>query len=93
MKHQLETFARPSGVGTDAKVGLLRRISGMKVDEGDLRFWVPVTERIIRCAFRVANALGHGFVEKVSEMPLLMRCESVGSASCSIGGPSPFTTT
>jgi GxxExxY protein len=27
----------------------------------------PVTERIIVCAFRLANALGHGFVEKLYE--------------------------
>jgi hypothetical protein len=26
-----------------------------------------VTGRIIGCAFRVANALGHGFIEKVYE--------------------------
>jgi GxxExxY protein len=42
----------------------------MQVDEGDLRFWAPVTERIIGCAFRVANTLGHGFVEKVYENAL-----------------------
>ena len=37
----------------------------MKIDEGDSRLLEPVTERFIGCAFRVANALGHGFVEKV----------------------------
>ncbi|MEA2776342.1 MAG: hypothetical protein QOF90_1748 [Acetobacteraceae bacterium] len=31
---------------------------------------VPVTERIIGCAFRVANALGHGFVEKIYQNAL-----------------------
>jgi GxxExxY protein len=30
----------------------------------------PVTERIIGCAFKVANALGHGFAEKVYENAL-----------------------
>ena len=42
----------------------------MKMDEGDVRLWAPVTERIIGCAFRVANALGHGFIEKVYENAL-----------------------
>jgi GxxExxY protein len=40
-------------------------MSGMQIDKGDTRLLEPVTERIIGCAFRVANALGHGFVEKV----------------------------
>jgi len=30
----------------------------------------PITEQIIGCAFRVANALGHGFLEKVYENAL-----------------------
>jgi hypothetical protein len=38
-------------------------MSGMQVDEGDARLLAPVTERIIGCAFRVANALGHRFAE------------------------------
>jgi GxxExxY protein len=45
--------------------------------QGDARLLEPVTERIIGCAFRVANALGHGFVEKVYENALaheLQRC-------------------
>jgi GxxExxY protein len=42
-----------------------------------------VTERIIGCAFRVANALGHGFVEKVYENALAheMRKSSASSSS------------
>ena len=38
----------------------------MQMDEEDARFLETVTERIIGCAFRAVNALGHGFVEKVS---------------------------
>jgi GxxExxY protein len=45
-------------------------MSGMQMDEGDARLLEPVTERIIGCAFRVANALGHGFIEKVYENAL-----------------------
>ncbi len=36
----------------------------MQGDQGDARFWEPVDGRIIGCAFRVANTLGHGFMEK-----------------------------
>jgi len=42
----------------------------MQMDEGDSRLLDAVTERVIGCAFRVANALGHGFVEKVYENAL-----------------------
>jgi hypothetical protein len=52
-------------------------MNGMRMDEGDARLLEPVTERIIGCAFRVANALGHGFVEKVYENALaheMRRC-------------------
>jgi GxxExxY protein len=42
----------------------------MQVDGGDALLLEPVTERIIGCAFGVANALGHGFVEKVYENAL-----------------------
>ena len=42
----------------------------MQMDEGDAWLLEPVTGRIIGCAFRVANALGHGFVEKVYENAL-----------------------
>ncbi len=42
----------------------------MQMDEGNSLFLQPVTERIIGCAFRVANALGCGFVEKVYENAL-----------------------
>ena len=37
----------------------------MQMDEGDARRVGSVTGRIILCAFRVANAPGHGFVAKV----------------------------
>jgi GxxExxY protein len=40
-------------------------MQGMQMDGGDAWLLEPVTERIIGCAFTVANALGHGFVEKV----------------------------
>jgi hypothetical protein len=46
--------SRRSRAGRDAKAGL-RRISGMQIDEGDSRLLEPGTERIIGCAFRVAN--------------------------------------
>jgi hypothetical protein len=42
-----------------------------------------VTERVIGCAFRIANVLRHGFIETVSEMPSPTRYESPGSAQCS----------
>jgi GxxExxY protein len=45
-------------------------MSGMQMDEGDARLLQPVTGRIIGCAFRVANALGHGFIEKVYQNAL-----------------------
>jgi hypothetical protein len=61
------------------------------MDGGDARLLEPVTERIIGCAFRVANALGHGFVEKVSEMPSPTKCENAGSSSS--GESWSFTTT
>ena len=37
----------------------------MQVDEGDARLLAPVTGRTIFCTFKVANALGHGFVAEV----------------------------
>ena len=42
----------------------------------------PVTGRIIGCAFRVANGLGHGFIEKVYENALAheMRKSGLGVA-------------
>jgi len=40
----------------------------MQMDEGDARSLRPVTGRIIGCAFRAANALGHGFIEEVSDV-------------------------
>jgi GxxExxY protein len=45
-------------------------MSGMQRDEGDARLRGSVTERIIGCAFTVANAPGRGFVEKVYENAL-----------------------
>jgi hypothetical protein len=53
----------------------------MQMDEVDARLLQPVTEWIIGCAFRVANALGHGFIEKVYENPLPARSESPRPAS------------
>jgi GxxExxY protein len=53
-------------------------MSGMKMDERDARLLLPVTERIIGCAFRVANALGHGFVEKVYENALAHEMRKCG---------------
>jgi GxxExxY protein len=50
----------------------------MQMDEGDVRLWEPMTERIIGCAFRVANALGHGFVEKVYENALAHEMRKCG---------------
>ena len=38
----------------------------------------PVTEQIIGCAFRVANALGPGFLEKVYENALLHELRKSG---------------
>jgi GxxExxY protein len=53
-------------------------MQGMQMDEGDARLLAPVTERIIGCAFRVANALGHGFVEKVYENALAHEMRKCG---------------
>jgi GxxExxY protein len=50
----------------------------MQMDEGDARLLEPVTERIIGCAFSVANALGHGFVEKVYENALAHELRKCG---------------
>jgi GxxExxY protein len=58
----------------------------MKMDEGDVRLWAPVTERIIGCAFRVANALGHGFVEKVYENALAHEMRKSGLGVVQQGG-------
>ncbi len=38
----------------------------------------PLTERIISCAFQVANALGHGFLEKVYENALAHELRKAG---------------
>ncbi len=38
----------------------------------------PLTERIIGCAFQVANALGHGFLEKVYENALAHELRKAG---------------
>jgi GxxExxY protein len=50
----------------------------MQMDGRDARLLEPVTERIIGCAFRVANALGHGFVEKVYENALAHEMRKCG---------------
>ncbi|WP_216856024.1 GxxExxY protein [Acidisphaera sp. S103] len=39
----------------------------MQMDEGDECLLGSLTERIIGCAFKIANVLGHGFIEKVYE--------------------------
>jgi GxxExxY protein len=48
------------------------------MDEGDGLLLGAVTERIIGCAFRVANALGHGFVEKIHENALAHEMRKCG---------------
>jgi len=53
-------------------------MNGMQMDGGDARLSEPVTERIIGCAFRVANALGHGFLEKVYENALAREMRKCG---------------
>jgi GxxExxY protein len=53
-------------------------MKGMQMDEGDARLLEPLTGRIIGCAFRVANALGHGFVEKVYENALAHEMRKCG---------------
>jgi GxxExxY protein len=40
----------------------------------------PLTERIIGCAFKVANTLGHGFLEKVYENALVHELRKAGLA-------------
>src|SRR5476649_910333 len=50
----------------------------MQMDAGDALLLEPVTQRIIGCAFRVANALGHGFVEKVYENALAYEMRKCG---------------
>ena len=50
----------------------------MQMDEGDARLLAPVPEWIIGCASRVANRLGHGFVEKVHENALVHEMRKCG---------------
>jgi GxxExxY protein len=50
----------------------------MQMDKGDAPLLEPVTERIIGCAFRVANTPGHGFVEKVYENALAHELRKCG---------------
>jgi GxxExxY protein len=38
----------------------------------------PLSERVIGCAFAVANTLGHGFLEKVYENALAIELRSAG---------------
>jgi GxxExxY protein len=68
----------PSEAGAGEKASFSRRMKGMQMDEGDARLLAPLTERIIGCAFRVANALGHGFVEKVYENALAHEMRKCG---------------
>jgi hypothetical protein len=65
----------------------------MQMDEGDARLSDLVTERIIGCAFRVANALGHGFVEKVHQNALAHESASAVWTSSGSGQSSSFMTT
>jgi GxxExxY protein len=53
-------------------------MNGMQMDGGDALSLGPVTERIIGCACRVANALGHGLVEKVYENALAHEMRKCG---------------
>jgi GxxExxY protein len=53
-------------------------MQGMQMDGGDARWLDPVTRRIIGCAFRVANTLGRGFVEKVYENALAHEMQKCG---------------
>jgi hypothetical protein len=41
-------------------------MQGMQMDGGNARLLDPVTERITGCALRIANTLGHGFVESIA---------------------------
>ena len=50
----------------------------MQTDDGDACLLAPLTERIIGCAFRVANALGIGFVERVYENALAHEMRKCG---------------
>jgi PD-(D/E)XK nuclease superfamily len=68
----------PSEVGTGEKASFSRRIKGMQIDGGDARLLEPLTERIIGCAFRVANALGHGLVKKVYKNALAHEMRKCG---------------
>jgi GxxExxY protein len=56
-------------------------MKGMQMDEGNALLLDPVTERIIGCVFRVANTLGHGFVEKVCENALAHEMRKCGRPS------------
>ena len=46
----------------------------------DERRYDEVTEKIIGCAFKVANTLGSGFLEKVYENALRIECVKAGLA-------------
>jgi GxxExxY protein len=50
----------------------------MQMDGRDARLLEPVTVRIIGCAFRVANALSHGFVEKIYQNALAYEMRKCG---------------
>jgi hypothetical protein len=72
-------------------------MSGMQMDAGDgpngPRLLLPVTERIIGCGFQVANALGHGFVEKVYENALAHEMRKCGFGAVQQRELFSFTTT
>jgi GxxExxY protein len=54
----------------------------MQIDEGDARSLQPVTQRIIGCAFWVADTLDRGFVEKIYEKALAHDIRN-----CPLGAP------
>jgi GxxExxY protein len=76
--HLQRNICAPSGAGTVGREGFLRRISGISRDVGDARLLGPAPQRIISCAFRVANSPGHGFVEKVYEKALAHEMRKFG---------------
>ena len=48
--------------------------------EGSDRSFEAITEKVLQCAFRVANVLGHGYLEKVYENALAIELGLAGLA-------------
>jgi GxxExxY protein len=44
----------------------------------DLKFYNPITEKVIGCAYSVSNVLGNGFLEKVYENALVHELKKNG---------------